>query len=301
MKPINWNKIFIYGGILLAMLFWSLSYVLTKIVYTIYLPLTTVLIRLIIGSAFLFLLAKLLGKLEKIRPGDTKMFIMLSLLQPFLYFLCESFGLKYVSSTLASAIITTIPLFTPFVAVYFLKEKLSLFNVVGLIVSFTGVLLMTIKNDFSISASPLGLLLLFMAVASGVTYTTYMKKITTQYNPLTIVTYQNLLGILWFLPLFLIFEWGDFSKTVPTMGPMISLLLLALLPTSLAFVFYSHAIKHLGAARTSMFANIMPAMTAIFAWLLLGEHLTMRMTIAIAVVVAGLFIAQSKGLNKNKP
>lgn len=290
----NWTNIRIYGAILLTMLFWSVSYVLVKIVFTVYQPLTTVLIRLILGSAFLFLLTKLLKKLEKIRPGDLKKFILLSLLQPFLYFLFESFGLKYVSPTLASVIITTIPLFTPFAAVYVLKEKLTAFNIIGLLISFVGVLTITIKNDFTISASPFGLLLLFLAVATGMTYTIYVKRITTQYNALTIVTYQNLLGILWFLPLFLIFEWHSFMTAVPTLGPIISLVLLAILPTSLAFVFFSYTIKHLGAARTSMFSNIMPVMTALFAWLLLDEILTIRMALGILIVVAGLFIGQWK-------
>jgi drug/metabolite transporter (DMT)-like permease len=163
---------------------------------------------------------------------------------------------------------------------------------VGLGVSFTGVLLVIIRGDFSLAASPLGLPFLFMAVAVGVTYTTALRGISARYNPIAIVTYQFILGVFWFLPLFLAMDLGHFLRATPTTDVLVSLGLLALLPTSLAFILFAYSVRELGAARASMFGNSLPVFTAVFAWLLLNEALTVRMTVGIGIVILGLFVSQ---------
>jgi drug/metabolite transporter (DMT)-like permease len=163
---------------------------------------------------------------------------------------------------------------------------------VGLLVSFFGVLLVIIKEDFSLAASPLGLVLLLLAVAAGTAYTVSLKKISFNYNALTIVTYQNILGTAWFLPFFLVVDLRHFLHAVPNSDVLISLGLLALLPTSLAFILFAYAVKKLGASRASMFGNIIPVFTAAFAWLMLKDEISIRMITGIAVVITGLFAAQ---------
>ncbi|NIM17166.1 MAG: EamA family transporter [Candidatus Aminicenantes bacterium] len=288
------NKVssFVYLSIVMAMLFWAMSYVWIKIVYQCYNPITTVFIRLVIASPLTYAAARWLKKLQPIQRRDIKFFILISLLQPFLYFMFESYGLKFASPTVAAVIVSTIPLFTPIAAFYLFKEKLSLLNIVGLLVSFTGVLLVIIKADFSLAVSPMGLVLLLLAVVAGVAYINSVKKISFNYNALTIVTYQNILGTFWFLPFFLVVDLGHFLNAAPTSDVLISLGLLALLPTSLAFILFAYSVKELGASRSSMFGNIIPVFTAAFAWLMLNDEISIRMMIGIAVVITGLFAAQ---------
>lgn len=288
------TKLPAYVSITLTMLFWSMSYIWIKIVYQCFNPVTTVFFRLLLAAPMTYALAKLLKKLQPVQPKDRKFMVILSLLQPFLYFLFESYGLKFVSPTVTAVIITTIPLFTPLAAYYFLKERLSLLNIVGLLISFTGVLLVVVKGDLTLAASPLGLLLLGMAVATGVTYTTFLKKVSDKYNALTIVTYQNFLGVLWFLPLFLLVDLGHAMNASPGVEVLGSLFLLALLPSTLGFILFAYSVKELGASRASMFGNMLPAFTALFAWLVLDEMITYRMIIGISIVIAGLFAAQIK-------
>jgi drug/metabolite transporter (DMT)-like permease len=291
------TKLPVYILLSLAMCFWGMSYIWINIVYRCYKPVTTVFLRLVIATSLMLVFSWVSKKLQRIEKGDFHYFLMLSVVQPFLYFLCESYGLQYVSPTVAVVIISTIPLFTPFAASYFFKEKLSWLNIIGMIMAFAGVLTVIIKEDFSLSGSPLGFVLLFLAVMSGVTYTIMLKKISLKYNPLTVVTYQNLLGIIGFLPLFLVLDLGHFLKAVPTQAVLISLGLLILLPTLLSNIMYTYSVKELGASRSSMFSNTMPVFTAIFAWLLLGEAPTVRVMVGIFVVITGLFISQMK-MNK---
>ncbi|MDO9613572.1 MAG: DMT family transporter, partial [Bacteroidota bacterium] len=116
------------GAAILSMIFWSFSFVWIKIVYEAYGPLTTILFRLIISTGLLLVFTILSRKLQKIKAGDLKLFILMAFFEPFLYFMGESYGLLYVSSTVASVIVATIPLFSPIAAWYFYKEKLSRTN-----------------------------------------------------------------------------------------------------------------------------------------------------------------------------
>jgi len=76
-----------------------------------------------------------------------QLFLLLSFFQPFCYFTFESFGMKFVSSTLGALIIATIPLFTPIFTYFLAREKITLFNISGLIISFVGVIVV-LANDF---------------------------------------------------------------------------------------------------------------------------------------------------------
>ena len=84
MKNKSWVP---YGAALLSMIFWSFSFVWVKVVYEAYGPLTTVLFRLLISSGLLLLFTVASHKLQKIQPGDLKLFVLLAFFEPFLYFM----------------------------------------------------------------------------------------------------------------------------------------------------------------------------------------------------------------------
>lgn len=288
------NLILVYIGLLIAMGFWGISYIWIKIVYRAYNPITMVTFRLLIATPIMFAVGKHLKKIQPIKKGHFHLFFWLAFVQPFLYFICESFGLQTVSPTVASVIITTIPLFTPIGAHYLFKEKMNRFFILGLIIAFIGVLLVIIREDFTLSGSPMGFGLLFMAVAVGVVYTMILKRISRDYSPYTMVTYQNLLGLGGFIPLFLIVDLKHVLTVIPTSDVLIALLLLALLPTTLAYILYAYAVREIGAANASMFSNILPVFTAVFAWLFLNEVITLRVLSGILLVISGLLISQVK-------
>jgi len=290
----NKKRVLVYISVLLSMLFWGMSYIWMKVVYQFYNPITTVFLRLLIAAPVQFIFFSWLKKLQKTRKEDFPYLIMLSLFQPFLYFLCESYGIKFVSPTIAAVVTSTIPLFVPIATFFLLKEKISWLNTLGLVVSFLGILLVIIKDDFSLAASPLGLLFLFLAVGAGVGYTTSVRKMTLKYSPVTIVTYQNILGVFWFLPLFLLVDVRSFLQARPSFNALASLAMLALLASALAFTLFAYGVRELGAARTSVFGNCIPVFTAVLSWLLLKEEISLRMILGITLVITGLLMSQVK-------
>ncbi|MBM3420803.1 MAG: DMT family transporter, partial [Bacteroidetes bacterium] len=202
----------VYVAIVVAMLFWSFSFVWFKMANVFYRPITIVFLRLVIAVALLSLFLWLTGAFRRItiKKEDRKYFLLLGFLEPFLYFLGESFGLTYVSSTTGSVLISTIPVFAAIGAWLLFGEKLRLINYAGIILSFAGVLIFIINPDGSLSYSLHGLLLMLLAVLSAVGYNLTLKHLAGNYNPVFIVNVQNIIGLVLFLPLFLIFELDHF-------------------------------------------------------------------------------------------
>jgi drug/metabolite transporter (DMT)-like permease len=284
----------VYASIVLAMLFWSFSFVWVKIVYLVYNPITTVFLRLLISAFLLFLIGKSLNRIQHIRKEDRRHLILLAFFEPFMYFMGESFGLKLVSSTLGAVIISTIPLFSPFGAYFFHKEKIDAKIVVGILFSIIGVGVIIFNKQFDLIASPVGIALMFVAVLSAVAYSIVLKGLASKYNPLTLISYQNLIGIAFFLPLFLTFDLNHFISAEPTKEVWISLIQLAVFASSLAFIFFTYGLKHLGINRSNVFINAIPVFTAIFAYFVLNETLNFQKMLGISIVISGLFLSQAK-------
>lgn len=280
------------GAALLSMIFWSFSFVWVKIAYLAYGPLTVIFFRLIISVGLLFVFSLFVKKLQKLQKKDYRIFALLALFEPFLYFMGESYGLLYVSSTVAAVIVATIPLFAPIAAWYFYKERLSPMNITGLFMSFLGVCLVILNNDLSFSASPKGVLLEFMAVFAAIGYSSVLRKLAFRYNTFTIITYQNFVGIFMFLPFWLIFESVGFINTPFHWQAFRAIILLSVFASTFAFILFTYSVRTIGINRSNMFINLIPVFVAIFAWFLLGDQLTVQKFIGISVVIGGLFLAQ---------
>jgi drug/metabolite transporter (DMT)-like permease len=288
------NKAFrVYASAIFAMIFWAFSFIWYKEVLVLYRPISLVLMRLIISSIFLFVVTLSIGKLNKLYWSDLKLFLPLTFFQPFLYFLGESYGVNLVPSTVAAVIISTIPLLSPIGAYYILKEKISLMNFFGIIVSFSGVAVVIFHQGFNlVDLHPVGVAFLFLAVAAAIGYSLLIKRLSTRYNVFSIVAYQNTLGILFFLPLFFILDFNEFITITPTRDVIIPLFKLGIFASTFAFVFFTYAIKHLGVTRANIFTNTIPVLTAIFAYFLLDETITYIKMLGIVIVVSGLFLSQ---------
>jgi len=290
----------VYLSAILAMVFWALSFIWYKEVLVLYKPVSLVLMRLIISSILLLTVTASLGRLDRIERKDIKSFVFLSFLSPFLYFLGESYGVSYMSSTLAAVIIATIPLFSPIGAYYYLKERISMMNFVGIVVSVVGVALVVFHQGFNITdVHPIGLVFMLLAVVSALGYSIIIKRLADRYNVFSIVAYQNLIGIFFFLPLFFFLDFKQFVSVTPTWDVIVPLLNLGVFASTFAFIFFTYAIKNLGISKANIFTNAIPVLTAIFAYFILKEQITPLKMAGILVVVLGLFLSQiRKGMFK---
>ena len=280
-----------YTALVLSMIFWSFSFVWFKIANKSYDPITIVFIRLCIATVFLSTYLWITHGFKGVRKADRKYFLLLAFFEPFLYFLGESHGLTYVSSTAGSVIISTIPVFAVIFAWVFYREKLRLINYIGVAVSFIGVIIFIADSSGGLVINLKGLALLFLAVISAVGYNMVLHRLASEYNPVSIVNIQNAIGVILFLPLFLIFDLKKFIAT-GIVADFSSVVLLAIFASSGAFVLFAYSVRHLGISRANIFSNLIPVFTAIFAFLLVGDKLTLLNGAGMAVVIAGLFLSQ---------
>lgn len=277
---------------LTAMVFWGLSFIWSSYLLKFYEPVTIIFIRLILSASFLFLILRLFFPAEQVARKDFKLILLSSLFNPFLYFLGENYGLKYSTPTISAVIIATIPVFSPVVAYLTFREKLSRLNFVGIAVSFAGIVIMLITKDFTLAADIRGIIFLFGAVLAALFYSVMLKKLTGKYSALLLIAWQNFLGIFLFLPFFLIFEFDSVIHTMPTAGIVGSFLLLSILASSVAFVFFAHSVKLLGISKANIYSNLIPVFTAFFSWILISESITIRKILGILLVVGGVYLSE---------
>lgn len=282
----------IYLPVFLAMVFWSFSFIWYKQVFNYYDPVTVIVLRLVIAVPLLFILSLATGKLQRISRKDFKWFILLGFFEPFLYFLGECYGVRLVTPTLASIIISLIPLLAPIPARILFREKFSATNYFGLLVSVAGVILVIMGEQSSQPVSLAGVLLMLLAVFSAIGHSIFVRKLSENYNTFTIVTYQSTFGLIYFIPLFAFLGLNDFVQTHHTFSMLLPVIKLAIFASTFAFLLFVYSIQHMGMAKTNAFVNLIPVFTAVLAFLILKEGFNMLKILGIAVVIAGLVASQ---------
>ncbi len=283
---------------MMAMIFWSFSFIWFKEANKTFYPLTIVFIRLTFSAVLLSIYLFFTKNFMKIQKHDRKLFVMLALFEPFFYFLGESFGLTYVSATVCSVFISTIPVFATIGAWLIFRERLKIINYAGIVLSFIGVLVFILNRDGTISFNIRGLGFLFLAVISAVGYNLTLSKLVGNYSPVYIVNVQNVIGSVLFLPLFIILDFHHFLATPFSFNMFKPIIELAVFASCGAFILFAFSVRHMGITRANVFSNIIPIFTALFSFILLGEKLTLQNIIGMAIVIAGLFMSQINGNKK---
>jgi len=282
------------------MVFWSFSFIWTRVAIQSFQPMTLITLRLVIASALLFAVSIISGKFQRLRKKDVGLFLLLAFFEPFVYYVGETYGLTMVESTLAAVIVSTIPLFAPVLAFLVLKERIKWVSVAGIIVSLLGVFFVIYEPIGGLNVNPWGVALLFLAVFAAICYATTLRKIPTHYSSLNVIFYQSLLGLIYFVPTFLITDYSTIKQLKVSAESLMALCMLSVFASVIAFVLFAWAVRKVGVTRTNVFVNLIPVFTAIFSWLILKEQITLLKWFGIAVVVVGLFVSQWGKVKFNK-
>lgn len=289
----NWKA---YLAVIVAMLIWSTSGIATKIALQVFTPLTLVTLRFTLAVVVMLVVGLASHKLNKIEKKDVPLFLLTAFVQSFLYYVCETYGMRLISSpTVAEVLLSTSPLFAPLLAFVLIREKVTLNNIIGIVLSTIGVVMMVLigSDNFSIG-SPWGVVLCFAAVMSAVLYTICLRKIPAQYNNLSIVFYSQLFGLLFFYPTWAIIDLPrlqivSFSEMAI---PSLAIVYLAVFSSVVAYVLFSYTVREIGVTRGNAFNNIRPVFTAVIMMLAFDEQMPIVKWIAMLLVMIGLFICQ---------
>ena len=283
----------VFAAVFLAIFFWGFSFIWTNQILLEQIPVFTfIFFRMAIAGLLLFIFSKATRKLQKVDRKDWGLMLLMAFFEPFIYFIGETFGLQATNSpTLSALIIALIPIFALGSGVFFYKEKISLINIFGILATVPGILLMVFHTGDMTPEYWWGIALLFLAIFGSVGYSSVVRLLS-KYNSFTIATYQFVFGALLFFPFFLGFN-GDYDTTqvfqANIFTPLISL---AVLCSCVSFVFWIFTIKSLGIARSSIFTSLIPAVSAVGAYLYGYETFTWQQLLGIAIVILGVVFTQ---------
>lgn len=289
------SKVLTYIASIFAISLWGMSYIWTDKLIAQNIPIFYfVFVRILLAGLILFLFNTAYGRIKRIQRKDLPKFLLLALFEPFIYFLCETYGLKVTGSpTLSAMVIATIPIFSIAAGIMFFKEKINFINIIGIIFSLVGIVMVAMAKGELGEHFIWGIVLLLIAVIAEVGHASLTKSLAGNYPSQIIVMYQFLIGSIYLFPLFIWKGLDGFNKEVYFSTEVwFPLLCLAILCSSLAFSLWVSTIKNLGVAKSSIFSALIPVAAAIIAWVLGHEYLNSRQWIGIAVSTAGVILSQ---------
>lgn len=287
------SKALIYISSAFAIILWGMSYIWTDKLLELGIPVFYfVFVRILIAGIVLFLLNAAYGRIKRIQRQDLKKFMLLALFEPFIYFVCETYGVELTSPTISAMIIATIPIFSIAAGRIFFKERITGINIAGVVLSLVGIIMVIMKGDIAGKDLVWGIILLLIAVIAEVGHASITKSLSGNYSSQIIVMYQFLIGSVYLLPLFLWKGLDGFNAVVYFSGDVwYPIICLAILCSSLAFSLWVSTIKTLGVAKSSIFSALIPVVTAIIAWVLGTEMSTLQWG-GIAISTFGVILSQ---------
>ncbi|MBQ7811601.1 MAG: EamA family transporter [Bacteroidales bacterium] len=296
MSPkVRQSKLLIYIASTVAITLWGMSYIWTDKLIAQGIPIFYfVFVRILLAGIVLFLFNTAYGRIKRIQKQDLPKFLLLAFFEPFIYFVCETYGLKLTGSpTLSAMVIATIPIFSIGAGIVFFKEKINFVNLIGILFSLVGIVMVVMAKGELGQNFIWGIVLLLTAVISEVGHASITKSLAGIYSSQIIVMYQFLIGSVYLLPLFLWKGLDGFDAEIYFSSDIwYPLICLAVLCSSLAFSLWVSTIKSLGVAKSSIFSALIPVAAALIAWILGHEMLNSRQWIGIAISTLGVILSQ---------
>lgn len=295
MPKVQPSRLLTYIASTFAITLWGMSYIWTDKLIGLGIPIFYfVFVRILLAGLVLFLFNTAYGRIKRIQRQDLPKYLLLAFFEPFIYFICETFGLKLTGSpTLSALVIATIPIFSIGAGMLFFKEKINIVNIIGILFSLIGIVMVAMAKGELGEKFIWGVVLLLIAVIAEVGHASITKSLSGNYSSQIIVMYQFLIGSIYLFPLFLWKGTEGFDVTV-YFSPEVwyPLICLAILCSSLAFSLWVSTIKNLGVAKSSIFSALIPVAAAIIAWVLGHEMLNSRQWIGIGISTVGVILSQ---------
>ena len=185
------SKLLIYIASSFAILLWGMSYIWTDKLLELGIPVFYfVFVRIFLAGVVLFLLNVAYGRIKRIQQQDLGKFLLLAFFEPFIYFVCETYGVEMTSPTISAMIIATIPIFSIAAGRIFFKEKITALNIVGVTLSLMGIIMVIMKGEIVGKDLLWGIILLLIAVIAEVGHASITKSLAGNYSSQIIVMYQ---------------------------------------------------------------------------------------------------------------
>lgn len=202
-------------------------------------------------------------------------------------------SLQYLSSGVASILLTTGPAITVILAHFFLPdEKLTRGKSFGVILALSGTAVLALSGESGLPdvtrANPLGYILMITGILFSNAAAVYVRKYLTSYHVNDVAAIRLFVAALIVMPLSLLFAGFDLNQV--TQIGYVALVYAAVVGTFGGMLLFVYNIKKFGATASAMSAYIIPVVAVILGVLFLGETVTAVMLAGMVLIIIGIAI-----------
>jgi len=209
----------------------------------------------------------------------------------------QTYGLQYLPSGLFSVIVYLQPVLVVLLAWVWLKESLSLIKIVGMIIGFFGVVVVSL-DGISGNISFYGILLAFLTGTGWAVGVVYVKKTSSLVDGLWLVALQNIIGGIFLCSIGLSTE--SLSSIIWNIPYVSSLMFGAILGVTGATAVYFKLMNSGESSKVSSFTFLVPLISVGIGTLFLGEPFTITLLLGLLLILLSLFMINRKGSPKRQ-
>ncbi|WP_232718598.1 DMT family transporter [Bacillus sp. FJAT-45037] len=288
------NKLWpIYLMLTISTAIWGSAFIAGKFAIESFEPATIAFLRFFGAALLLF---PIMWIVERNRPKpslkDWGMFSLLGVTGIAIYNICFFLASKHAPVIKSSLFIAANPMLIVLLSAVFLKEAISRKQIIGLVLALSGVVVIVtegnlhILTQFRFEAIDL---VLGIAVITWALYSVLGRVVLKKFSPIVSTTYAVGFGTLFLLP-FSLLERPMNAVLHATPIAWFSIVHMSVFVTVVSFIMYYYGIQQIGAARASIFINVMPVSAVIMATLFLGEEFTAAYGIGAFLVLTGVYV-----------
>ena len=278
---------------------WGLSFVAASMVLTTLSPILLATLRFIIASIlFSPILIKSLIKRNTPTRGDLRDMAWLGVLSISIYFWLQYTGVQYAGPGISALIVVGfIPILTGMMSSIILKEPFDKRRLMGIVLGFTGVALITVPNMVIGSVNTrflLGVACLLGNAVSFSIYSTISRRILKKYSEPSIVTsYVTVFGTLALIPLSLTSDWSTIWAL--TRNQWIAVLFLASICSGLAYFLWNYALSRIDSVQAAVWLYLEPVVAFIGLFILYGSIPSSLTIMGGILVLVGAAFTSKRG------
>ncbi len=295
MKVTSRQRTIAFLGMLLVVLVWGSAASVTKLAVEQMPAFLFAFLRNLVASVCLipfFITARKKRTNDNVHPPMGKL-VAMGLTGITLFYILFNSSFYYTTASVGALIQGFIPAGIIIMAVIFLKEKLHLLQVAGIILSVLGVLLLGFSGDIPAARNALlGNSLMLLSVVCWGAYTILSKSMAA-YDPVYLTCMTIWIGTAGLLPAAL-FDLRHGQWPAISMGSWLAIIYLGVFSSAVCYILYNRALKVLPAVQVGNLMNFDPFFGALFAVWLLHEQLDWLQVTGAILVISGVVLTSRR-------